>query len=144
MKYYITSGIILNRKVEPLIYLYIMIIIVIILSLIIFITLFHYKTFYKARAVVDSEDNSCYVRIYMPLDDVKYIVDNNTLYIDKKKYNYKIKSIDKEYLTDNLNTYEVILLDINLPKKYCFQNLNLSLKIIKEDKRIIDYLIRRR
>ncbi len=143
MKYSISSGIILNRKVEPLIYLYIMIIIVIILSLIIFITLFHYKTFYKVRAVIDSEDNHYYVRVYIPLDDVKYIIDNNSLYIDKKNYAYIIRSVDKEYLTDNLNTYEVILLDIDLPKKYRYQNLNLSLEFLKEDKRIIDYLIRR-
>lgn len=143
MKYYITSGIILNRKVEPLIYLYIMIIIVIVLSLIIFITLFHYKTFYKIRSVVEKEDNLCYIRVYIPLDDVKYIINNNILYIDKKKYFYNIRNINKEYLTDNLNTYESILLDVNISDKYCMQNLNLSLKFLKEDRRIIDYLIRR-
>lgn len=144
MKYYIDSEIILNRKIEPVIYLYIMIIIVIALSLIIFITLFHYKTFYKVKGVIEETESSYYIRTYVPLDDTKYLINNNVLYINKEKYKYKIISIDKEYLTDNINTYEVILIKINLPPKYRYNNLNLELNFLKEDKRIIDHIIRRK
>lgn len=142
MKYYIDSEIILNRRIEPIIYVYIMIIIVITLSLIIVLTLFHYKTYYKVKGVVTKEDEY-YIRIYIPLDDTDYIVSNNIVRINRKEYKYKIIMIDSEYLIDNYNTYESILIKVDLPSKYKFNNLSLNLQFLKEDKRVIDYIIRR-
>ena len=142
MKYYIDSEIILNRRIEPIIYVYIMIIIVITLSLIIVLTLFHYKTYYKIKGVVTKEDEY-YIRIYIPLDDTDYIVSNNIVRINRKEYKYKIIMIDSEYLIDNYNTYESILIKVDLPSKYKFNNLSLNLQFLKEDKRVIDYIIRR-
>ena len=142
MKYYIDSEIILERRIEPLIYVYILIIIVTILSLIIFLTLFHYKTYYKVKGVVENSDDY-YIRVYVPLDDSDYIVSNDIVRIDKKEYKYKIVLIDSELLIDNYNTYESILIKVDLPSKYKFNNLSLNLQFLKEDKRVIDYIIRR-
>ncbi len=103
MKYYIDSEIILGRKIEPIIYVYIMIIIVITLSLIILLTLFHYKTYYKVKGLVEKSDDY-YIRIYVPLDDTDYIVTNNIVRINRKEYTYKIINIDNELLIDNNNT----------------------------------------
>lgn len=143
MKYYIDSEIILGRKIEPLVYVYIMIIIVITLSLIIFLTLFHYKTYYKIKGVVEERDENFYIRVYIPLDDTNYLLDNSIVRINRKEYKYKIIMIDSEYLSDNYNTYQAILLKIDMPSKYKFNNLNLDLQFLKEDKRVIDYIIRR-
>ena len=117
MKYYIDSQIILGRKIAPLIYVYIMIIIVIALSLIIFLTLFHYRTYYKVKGVVEKVDDDYYIRVYFLLDDVNYLSDNE----------YK---------------YQSILLKINIPSKYMFNNLCLNLQFIKDEKRVIDYIMR--
>ena len=141
MKYYIDSEIILGRKIEPLIYVYIMIIIVITLSLIIFLTLFRYKTYYKVKGIVEGDDY--YIRIYVPLDDTEYIVLNDIVRINKKEYKYKIILIDSEFLINNNNTYQSILIKVDLPSKYKFNNLSLNLQFLKEDKRVIDYIIRR-
>lgn len=141
MKYYIDSEIILGRKIEPLIYVYIMIIIVLTLSLIIVLTLFRYKTYYKVKGIVEEDDY--YIRLYVPLDDTKYIVSNNIVRINRKEYKYKIILIDSEFLIDNNNTYQSILIKVNLPSKYKFNNLSLNLQFLKEDKRVIDYIIRR-
>jgi len=143
MKYYIDSQIILGRRIEPLIYVYIMIIIVISLSLIIFLTLFHYKTYYKVKGIVEKNDGDYYIRIYMPLDDTNYLLDNDIVRIEKKEYKYKIMVIDSEFIIDNYNTYQSILIKINLPSKYEFNNLSLNLQFLKDNKRVIDYVIRR-
>ena len=143
MKYYIDSKIILERKIEPLIYVYIMIIIVITLSLIIFLTLFHYKTYYKVKGIVEKSEDY-YIRLYIPLDDTDYIISNDIVRINKKEYTYKVIMIDSEFLIDSNNTYESILIKVELPSKYKFNNLSLNLQFLKEDKRVIDYLIRRK
>lgn len=142
MKYYIDSEIILAKKVEPLIYVYIMIIIIISLSLIIFMILFHYKTYYKVKGIVE-KDTDYYIRVYMPLDDIDYVISNNEVIINKVKYKFQIVMIDSEYISDNTNTYQAILIKVDLPLKYKFNNLSLNLQFLKEDKRVIDYLIRR-
>lgn len=143
MKYYIGSGIIFSRRVEPLIYMYIMIIIVIALSLIMFMTLFHYKIYYKVKGIVQFDDEKYYIRLYIPLDKISYLTSNDNVMIDKKEYSYKILSIDEDFFTDNVNTYQIVYIEINIPSKYKFNNLSLDLHFLKEDKRVIDYIIRR-
>ncbi len=143
MKYYIGSGIIFSRKIEPLIYVYIMMIIVIALSLIMFMTLFHYKIYYKVKGIVQFDDEKYYIRLYIPLDKISYLTSNDVVMIDKKEYSYKILSIDEDFFTDNVNTYQIVYIEINIPSKYKFNNLSLDLHFLKEDKRVIDYIIRR-
>lgn len=143
MNYYIDTEIILGRKITPITYAYIMMIIVITLSLIIFISLFHYKTYYDIKGVVEKNDDFYHIGIYMPLEDIHYLVNNNIVRINKKEYKYKILSISDEYLTDNAYTYQKIIISINIPSKYKINNLNLFLQFQKDDKRVIDYIIRR-
>ena len=139
---YIDSEIILQRKIGPLIYVYIMIIIVIILSLIIFSILCYYKTYYTVKGTVIEEDNHFYIRTLIPLEYLKYIVENNSVRIDKTDYQYDIVSIDSEYFTDNTTTYQIVKIEVNIKNKYKFNNLTLDLQFLKENKKIIDYILR--
>lgn len=143
MNKYIDSEIILQRKVGPLIYVYIMIIIVIMLSLIIVFIILHYKTYYNVKGIVTSDENHYYIKIYVPLDNIKYLINNNIIKINNKDYEYKIISLDSEYFTDNTITYQVVMIEVNIPSIYKFNNLNLELKFLKEDKRIIDYILKK-
>ena len=143
MNKYIDSEIILQRKVGPLIYVYIMIIIVIMLSLIIVFIILHYKTYYNVKGIVTSDENHYYIKIYVPLDNIKYLINNNIIKINNKDYEYKIISLDSEYFTDNTITYQVVMIEANIPSAYKFNNLNLELKFLKEDKRIIDYILKK-
>lgn len=138
----IDSEIILQKKIGPLIYVYIMIIIVIMLSLIILFILCNYKTYDLVRGVVINEDNHYYIRIYMDIDSIKYVVDNEFVMIHNKKYKYKIVSIDSEYFTDNITTYQIVKIEVDIDNKYKINNLALELKFLKENKRIIDYIIK--
>lgn len=141
MNKYIDSEIILSRKIKYFVYVYILIIIIIMLSLITMSMIFKYKLYYKVKAIV-AEDNN--LKVYIPLNDTKYILKNDYLFIDNKKYKYNIKEINKEYLTDNMTTYQVITLELSLPSEYKYQNLTLDIKLIKENKKIIDYILRKR
>lgn len=139
---YIDSEIILQRKIGPLVYVYIMIIIVIMLSLIILFIMCSYKTYSTVRGVVINEDNHYYIRIYINIEMMKYITDNNKVKIGNREYKYKITSIDSEYFTDNINTYQIVKIEVDLDKKYMFNNLTLDLEFLKEDKKIIDYILK--
>lgn len=138
---YIDSEIILHRKIGPLVYVYMMIIIVIMLSLIILFILCYYKTYYTVRGIMVKEENHFYIKCYIPLDSLKYIINNDTVKIDGTEYKYNIISIDSEYFTDNVITYQIIEIEVDLSDKYKFDNLTLNLDFVKEKKRIIDYIL---
>lgn len=136
----IDSRVILNRKIRPLVYIYIMILIICALSLIIVCMLFHYKEYYFFKGTVIEEENSYYLKCYIPIFETKYITLNDTLITDKKTYKYSIKSISEEYFSDNNETFQEVVLNINLDNKYRYNNLVLNLKLLKEDKMVIEYL----
>lgn len=139
---HIDNEIILGRKVTPLVYVYIMIIIVFMLSLIILCFLFHYKIYYKTRGVVEYIEDNYYIRIYIPIENIVYITDNNIVRINKKDYVYSIFSVDNEYFTDNNKTYQIVKIKCDLDKKYQFNNLTIDLDFLRENRRIIDYILK--
>lgn len=139
---YIDSEIILQRKIGPLVYVYIMIIIVISLSLIMLFILFSYKTYITLKGIVENENNHYYIKVYVRVDYVKYITSGKTVRIDNKNYKYKIISIDSEYFTDNKNTYQIVKIEVSLKEEYKYNNLTLELDFIKENKRIINYILK--
>ena len=85
MNRYIDSEIILTRKIKYIVYVYVMIIIIMLLSLIIAFMLLDYKTYYKLRGLVIKDDSSYYIKLYIPLDNIKFITNNNIIIIDKSK-----------------------------------------------------------
>lgn len=139
---YIDSEVILQRKIGSLVYVYIMIIIVFMLSLIILCFLFHYKIYYKTRGVIEYTGDHYYIRIYIPIEDIMYVTNNNIVRINKKDYIYNIFSIENEYFTDNNKTYQVIRIKCDLEKNYRFNNLNIDLNFLRDNKRIIDYILK--
>lgn len=140
---YIDSEIILKRKVTPIVYVYVMIIIIIVLSLIMLLILYHYKTYYTISGVVIEEDDTFYIQSYVPIDNAKYLLDNNELEINNVYYKYRIKKIDNDYFVSDNKVCQIINIDINIPANYRYNNLTLSLKVLKEDKRVIDYILKK-
>ena len=136
MNRYIDSEIILTRKIKYIVYVYVMIIIIMLLSLIIAFMLLDYKTYYKLRGLVTKDDSFYYIKLYIPLDNIKFITNNNIIIIDNKKYYYQIREIDSEYFTDNITTYQIVTINLDMPNKYKYNNLTLDLKLIKENKKI--------
>lgn len=140
MNNYIGNQLLLNRSIKPIIYLYIMIIITITLSLIIFFMLCNYKTYYNIKAIVVLEEDNYYLDCYVPIDKISYF-SNNELLLNRKKYRYSIINIDSNYYVSDLTSYQIIRIKLDLDKNYLYNNMVLNLKILKENKKIIEYLI---
>ena len=138
----IDSRIIINRNIKSIIYVYIMIIIVIVLSLIIFLLLFHYKTYYKVNGIVSSSDNKYYLKVYVPRNYIGYFNNGSILYIDNVSYKYSIISTDEDYYTNAIDTYIIVDIGLELSDNYKYVNLVLELKLLKDDKRVFDYLFK--
>lgn len=138
---YIDNEIILNRKISPLVYVYIMIIIILMLSLIILCFLCRYRIYYKTRGVIEYIEDDYYIRIYIPIEDIIYVTTNNIVRINNRDYVYSVFIIDSEYFTDNNNTYQILKIKCDLDKKYRFNNLTIDLNFLRDNKRIIDYIL---
>ncbi|MGM9882417.1 MAG: hypothetical protein ACI31S_06215 [Bacilli bacterium] len=139
----IGSEIILQKKISSVVYVYVMIIIILTLSLIIFVFFKNYQTYYNAKGIVTEENNYNYVKVYISLDDIKYLLENSIVLLNNRAYNYEIIYADNEYYTDNIKTYQIITLKLELEEKYQINNLSLDLKFPKEDKKIINYIIKK-
>ena len=60
----IDNEIILNKKIRPLVFIYIMVVIISSLSLIIIFMLFHYKIYYFFKGNIIMEEDNYYLKLY--------------------------------------------------------------------------------
>ena len=80
----------------------------------------------KATFIKESET----LKIIVNEEDLAKITDNNRLIIKFKKYEYKVKKIDKKILDSiPIQQYNEILLDLKLEDKYKIENNSLDIKI---------------
>ncbi len=132
--------IMLNKKVSSYIKCFIFVSLLILITLIIFSQI-KYKKYYNTIGQVVKEDNSYQILVYVPLDKLEIIKNNNTLIIDNKDYNYQIKHIYSEYMiSDNLENVLKMILSLNLESKDMIENNILNIKFEKSEKKIIYYL----
>ena len=102
---------------------------------------YNYKTFYYTYGIINNIDDKYYLVVLNDINDNSYLINNNHLFIDNNKYLYQIYKIEEELkIEENLN-YQIFYLDINLEQKYLKNNLIVNIKILKEDKPIIKYLL---
>ena len=100
---------------------------------------FIYKvTDYKEVKMIIACENSCSYYLYSTLEDINDIQKAKNILIDKNNYPFTIEKVgaikyDEVYQVN----YQLLKLDIKLPKKYQIDNLYLLVKVkIKEDKLI--------
>ena len=135
----IELDLILDRKKYPYIYSITFIIITnIIIFLIISLTC-NYKTYCKVLGKV-VDNNNYLLEIPCEYNNIEYIINNNTLSINNKIYNYNIINVDNNlYVTQENINYLLVYLSYNeIPK---INNLVLEVKILKENKKIIYYIL---
>ena len=129
------------RKKIPLLYKIISFLLLIIISLLIIILNMNYISIMNTVGMIKEIDNNYYIRLVIDNNDIKYLINNNYLYIENKIMNYKIQKIEEELYSDNNKNYKVIYLKVKLEKEYKINNLNLNIKINKEKKKILYYII---
>lgn len=135
----IELDLILDRKKYPYIYSITFIIITNIIIFLIISLTYNYKTYYKVLGKV-VYNNNYLLEIPCEYNNIEYIINNNTLSINNKIYNYNIINVDNNlYVTQENINYLLVYLSYNeIPK---INNLVLEVKILKENKKIIYYIL---
>ena len=124
----------LNRKKYPYIYNSFIVLLIMIVVLFLIFSFYEYKSYYVIKG--NSLDNS--IEMIILEDDISFVKQKGILYIDDKKYNYKLKSIsDKVIFDESYNKYVYVYLDV-FGVTY-FNNYVYELKFEKERKKIIKY-----
>ena len=136
----IYSEIFLRKKI-PLLYNLIAFMFLILIIIIIIILNMNYYSSIKTIGIIEELDNNYYLKLVIEDKEIKYLINNNYLYLEKEIYYYKIYKIDEELYSKNNKNYKIIYLKIKLNKEYKINNLNLNIKINKENKKIINYII---
>lgn len=127
--------IILSRKKYGNIYNLGIYLLVIFLILLYIIFIYKYQTYYISLGKVISNK----LELYVSVDDLKYIKDNNLIELDDKEYYYQINHINNElYIDEFYNNYLIIYLDIE--NFTSLDNYVYQVKIPKENKKIYKYL----
>lgn len=131
--------IILNKKITKS-YFIIFFLTLMIVSIIILL-FFPYKSYYQTNAIVTQDNNKYLLKIKTDLSSLKVISNCNFLTMDDNEYYYQIYKIDNYLLNQDDKNYLNVYLKLNLDKKYQINNYVLPIKVEKETKRIINYLV---
>lgn len=137
----INSYLILNRKPSIIVKIFLLIIISFVIVVIWGINTFYYQSFIQLHSQILYLTPNYYMEVLVPAKEVNQITKQNKIIIEDKTYNYKIYDISNivEYI-DNEN-YLSIILDIdNLDNTYYVNGYQTDIKILKDKKKIIDYL----
>ena len=112
---------------------FIFIIIILIFFYISFI--YKYKTYYITKGTMLDGN----IQLLVNVVDLKYIINNHLIEINSYHYEYDVIKISEElYVDESLNNYKYIYLKVkNLNN---IDNYVYEVKLVKENKKIIEYL----
>ena len=98
----------------------------------------------KIKVTFSSIDN-IKLSIVIDNDCDEYIndyVDNLINVFSNDSYKYSIISTNEEYYTNGVDTYVIVDIGLELSDNYKYVNLVLELKLLKDNKRVFDYLFK--
>lgn len=137
----IDSYIILNRKTTLIIKIFFINIFLIGIIVIWSINTFYYQTSFQGHSKILNFNSFYYLEVLIPVKEVNQITKQNQIVIDKKIYNYQVYKIDPDVVYENTINYQKVYLEvIDLEEEYQKNGYQIDVKILKEKKKIIDYL----
>ena len=119
-------------KSNYIVLLFILLFTIVLIYILMFINIDNY---YINNCIVKEDLLVCSVEY----NDLKYLINNNYMYIDKKRYNYKIYSINEEMIKTNGSYYKEVNLNLNLDNKNIDNNI-LKIKVRIYHKSIFNYI----
>ena len=138
----IDSYIILNRKTNTIIKIFILNIIIVVVLFIWGINKFEYKSFFHIHSKIINFNSYYVLEVLIPVKEVNQIKDQNILYIEDAIYTYNIYKIDNDIVyQNNINHQKIYLKVNNLDEKYLINNYRLEIKIPNNKKTIIEYFL---
>ena len=101
----------------------------------------NYQRVLITSCVIKNINGQFLIMVSVNEEDLKFVVNNNKMQIDDKKFYYIVYGIDDDlYVSDKMKNYKVVYLKVNLDKKYQIDNLVIDAKINMENKMIFNYL----
>ncbi len=140
------SYIILNRKTNFIIKIFMCIVVFLIILVIWGINTLSYRSFFHIHSQLLNLDSFYYLEVLIPVEEVNFITNKNKIVINSREYNYQVYKIDPNIIFHQQKNCVKLYLEVeNLDDAYKINGYQLDVKIEKESKKIIDYLrIRRR
>ena len=129
------------RKKLPFIYKFVFVLFTLIIIVIFIIINMNYTSIINTKGIIKSIDDSYYIALTIKEEDIKYLINNNSIYINNNNLYYKIHEIDENLYNNNNSNYKIVYLKAKLDKEYKINNLNVDIKLNKENKKIIYYII---
>lgn len=129
------------KKQLPAFYNVFLLIMLLIICFVFIILNMNYQRVLITSCVIKNINGQFLIMVSVNEEDLKFIVNNNKMQIDDKKFYYIVYGIDDDlYVSDKMKNYKVVYLKVNLDKKYQIDNLVIDAKINMENKMIFNYL----
>lgn len=125
-----------KRKVPKILLIWLIILTFIIIS----IFVINKAVTFKRHCIVQGVVNNDYVKLYIVLEDLDKIVNNDFLYIDSKKYNFNIIKINENIAVGDV-FYKEVVLDVNLGNKVLIDNNVFDIQFVVDEVTILEYII---
>ena len=127
--------IILKKQKYHMIYNFGWILLIVLFVFIYVSCIYSYKKYYVINGVMENG----FMKLFVELDDIKYITNNDILKTNSVAYKYHIKEIGEDLYVDNsFINYKYIYLKVD--NLYNIDNYVYEIKLLKEEKKIIEYL----
>ena len=118
------------------------IIIIIFLFITFFVLMFiKFDIIYSSKYIVIKDNNNYYLNCNVTIDDLEKINNNKTIYIEDKKYKYKVVKIDNVIDDNMLLEYNVISLKLE-SSKFNIENNIISGYIIYDKQTLINIIFK--
>lgn len=125
---------VLNLKV------FLIALLIIVLGFIITTSLLSYQKYYYNKGIIYRQDNEFYIKMFVDIDDVNDVIENNTISIDGEEYKYHVYYVKKDlYVNDSYKNYQEILLKSTLKNPIENRVVNVSIRTKRE--KIIKFII---
>lgn len=123
-------------KDKKIVKIWMFVLLIIIIGMIYINNRFKYYNYYSNKG----EYKNNYLDLYVLIDDLDKITENNEVYIKNKKFAYTIQEISKDNIYLNKNYYKIVKIFIKSEK--LIENEVIDLKIITEQSSLIEYVFK--
>lgn len=135
--------IILHRKTSLIIKIFIVIVLFIILFVVWGINTFYYQSFFHIHSTISNFNSFYYLEVLIPVKEVYQITNQNKIIVDSKEYNYQVYKVESDLVyQDGINYRKLYLKVFYLEEEYLMDGYQIDVKILKENKKIIDYMMK--
>ena len=138
----IDGYIIMNRKSDLIIKIFIFNICIVIILIIWGINALEYQKKLKFHSKISNFNSYYLLEVLVPVKEVNQVIKKNKLLIDDVSYDYNVNNISSDLIVENNINYQKIYLSVNnLDDSYKINNLILTIKIPISKKKILKYFI---